>query len=144
MPAAQLVAAINIGTEQAVYSGMIDRLLAIVDLQVLLADISDVAAFAIFREQMVKRLIAVGSDLLGNCVIPFFAVGEDRVYVKDHAAKIEKPMSDNISYAEACMSDNRSVKFGAIRGRNVRVHRSNLERLCIDTRRVLGKGEIIR
>ena len=66
---------------------MIDRLLALVMHQVLLADVSDVALLRILREQMIEGLVLRGTDRLRNGFIPFIAVGEDRIDIKDYPRK---------------------------------------------------------
>ncbi len=89
--------------------GMIDRLVAFVQQQILLTDISDIAAFAIFGEQMVERLIAIGLCVVWDRLIPLFAVGKDRINVEDHATKTEPPMTHDITNGEAGMGNDRAV-----------------------------------
>ena len=80
---------------------VLDGLVAIVRKQVLLTDISDVAALRILGEQMVERLVLGGPQRLGNGLVPLVAVGEDRVDVEDHAAKVEQAMPDDFANGEA-------------------------------------------
>ena len=54
---------------------MVDRFLAVVRHQVLLADIGDVAALR-FGEQVVEGLVLRRAKRLGNGFVPFLAVGE--------------------------------------------------------------------
>ncbi len=60
----------------------------IVHHQILLADISDVARFAIVGERMIERLVAA-RGCSGLDSVPFLAVGEDRIDIEHHAAKAE-------------------------------------------------------
>jgi len=60
--APQRITAVIERLEQARDSGVIDRLLAFIPLQILLADIGNVAAVGIFGEQMVEGLIAIRPD----------------------------------------------------------------------------------
>ena len=92
---------------------MIDRLLAVVRDQVLLADIGDIAAFAIFGEQMVKGLMLVRPDLLGNGLVPFFRIGEDGIDIEHHPAKAEKAVLHDIADAEAGVDDGRGCNIGS-------------------------------
>ena len=84
---------------------MTDRFAAVVGQQILLADIGDIAAVGIFREQMIKRLVFRRLQILRNRVIPFVAIGENRVDIIDHAAKIEYPMADDIANGKARIED---------------------------------------
>ena len=79
---------------------MIDRLIAFIGDQVLLADVGDVAALGIFGEQMVEGLVPGRTDFFGNRFVPFVAVGEDRVDVEDHAAKVEQAVSNDVADPE--------------------------------------------
>ncbi len=65
--------------------------------QILLADIGDVAAFGIFREQVVKWLIFDRPNGLGYGFIPFFAVGEHGIDVDNDAAKVKNAVADHIT-----------------------------------------------
>src|SRR3546814_16179080 len=90
MQRTELIFAVRIGAEHAGDGGMVDRLLAVVRDQILLADIGDIAAFAIFGEQVVEGLVLVRPDLLGNGLVPFFGIGEDRIYIDHPAPKTEE------------------------------------------------------
>ena len=79
----------------------------VVGQQILLADIGDVARFRILGEQMVERLVLGRPDLLGDRLIPFLAVGEDRIDVEDHAAEVEQPVAHHLADREAGMGDRR-------------------------------------
>src|SRR4051812_14702036 len=102
---AEAVTAGCIVFEQAADGGMLDRLVALVVEQILLADIGDIAAVAIVGEQMVERLVLVRPDLLRDRVIPFVGVGEDRIDVEDHAANVEHAVADHVADGEAGMAD---------------------------------------
>jgi hypothetical protein len=92
--------------------GMLDRLVGVVDDQVLLADISDVAAVRILGEQVIERLI-LGRPLgLGNRFVPFVAVGELRIDIVDDAAEIEQAVADDLADCEARQWDHREVRRG--------------------------------
>ena len=69
--------------------------------QVLLADVGDVGRFRIFGEQVVERLVPGRPDRLGDCVIPFVAVGELGIDVEHDSAKIEEAMLDDVADREA-------------------------------------------
>ena len=69
--------------------------------QVLLADVGDVAALGILGEQVVERLVLGRAHLLGDRLIPFLAVGEDRVDVEDHAAEIEQAVAHDLADARS-------------------------------------------
>ena len=86
---------------------MIDRLLALVLDQVLLADVGDVALLGILREQMVEGLVLRRTDRLGDGLIPFIAVREDRVDVEDHPAEIEQAVAHDVADAEAGLGHGR-------------------------------------
>ena len=69
--------------------------------QILLADVGDVIALVAFGEQVVERLVAIGPDVLGDRLIPVLAIREDRIDVEDHAAKVERLVSDHVADGEA-------------------------------------------
>ena len=80
---------------------MIDRLVALVRHQVLLADIGDVSALGILGQQVIEGLVLGRTQRFGNRLIPFVAVGEDRIDVEDHSTKIEEPVADDFADCEA-------------------------------------------
>ena len=90
---------------------MVDRLVGIVGDQILLADIGDVARFHILGEQMVERLVLARPDILRDRLIPFRAVGEDRIDIEDHAAKIEYAVAHDIADREARMGNRGQWDF---------------------------------
>ncbi len=57
-----------------IHLGMTDRQAAIINLQVLLRYVGDILSVLIFSEQMIKRLIFVGSYCLRYGLIPFFRI----------------------------------------------------------------------
>src|SRR6478609_3780391 len=83
MLSAQAVTAGGEIVEQAGDGGMIDRLVAIVGKQILLADIGDVAALAVLGEQVIERLVLARAQIDGDRLIPFVAVGEHRIDIED-------------------------------------------------------------
>src|SRR5688572_4229050 len=86
--------------EQLFDGRMVDRPALAVILQVLLADVSDIARLAVLGEQVVKRLLTRRPYVGGNGFVPFLAVGEDRVDVENHAAEVIHPMLDDIANGE--------------------------------------------
>src|SRR5207237_2892688 len=64
--------------EHGCYRGMVDGFVALVVQQVLLADIGDVSRLGVFGEQVVERLVLRRPKILGNGLIPFLAIREDR------------------------------------------------------------------
>lgn len=65
--------------------------------QILLADIGPVAAVRTFGEQMVKRLIFCRSNRFRYRLIPFLAVGKNRVYIEDNPAKFKYSVANDIA-----------------------------------------------
>src|SRR5690606_24193833 len=80
---------------------MVDRPGGPVAEQVLLADVRDVGRILAFGEQVVERLVAPRAHLLGDRLVPFLAVGEDRVDVEHHAAEIELLVAYDVAAREA-------------------------------------------
>ena len=68
--------------------------------QILLADIGDIAALGILREQVIKRLILLGANMLGDRLVPFLAIGKNGVDIKDHTAKIKDAVADHFTNGE--------------------------------------------
>jgi hypothetical protein len=121
----QHVAALGNAIEYARNGRMIDRLVAFVMQQVLLADIGDIAALRIFGEQVIKGLVLMGANILRNRLISVVAVRKNRVDIENHTAKIEHAMLDDIADRKACMRHGRCVfrEYVAFaRGGNIRVH----------------------
>ena len=104
--------------------------------QVLLADIGDIAAVRIFGEKMVERLILMRANSLWNGVIPFFAIGEDRVDIKHDAAKIEYAVAHDIADGKAGFGDGRHFW--------IRFHGTNIVVQSHSCNLALGKAGIIR
>ncbi len=69
--------------------------------QVLLADVGDVARVLVLGEQMVERLIAVRTDFFRDRIVPFLAIGEDRVDIKNHSAEVEQTVANHVTNTEA-------------------------------------------
>ena len=79
---------------------MVDRLLAIVEQQVLLADIGDVVRLRIFGEQVIEGLILRGPQVFRDRLVPFFAVRKLGVDVEDDAAKVEQAVPNDLTNGE--------------------------------------------
>ena len=79
---------------------MVDRTAVRVCEQVLLAHICDVGGILILSQQVIKWLVAVRAHLLRDRLVPFFAIGKDRVDIEDYAAKIEQPMPHYVTDSE--------------------------------------------
>ena len=105
----QAVTPVLDAVEHARDRGMFDRIVAIVDDQVLLADVSDVTAFRILGQKMVERLVLRRPKGLGNCQIPFLTVGKFRVNVKDHAAEVEDFVAEYDAKRASGMSNLRPM-----------------------------------
>lgn len=76
---------------------MVDRTSFAIGQQVLLADIGDIAGIAIFSEQVIEWLLAVRAHLFRDRFVPFLTIGEDRIDVENHAAKIENFVTNDIA-----------------------------------------------
>jgi hypothetical protein len=108
----QAVAPVLQPREQPGDRGMVDRLVAVVGDQVLLADIGDVARFAVLGEQVVEGLVLLRADLFGDRLVPFVAVREDGIDVEDHPAEIEHAVADDVADREIGMRDRRRGDLG--------------------------------
>lgn len=73
----------------SIYTGVVDWPLLMVGKQILLAHISDIAVLCIFGEQMVKWLVLRRPHGFWDRLIPFLAIGKNRINVEHHATKIE-------------------------------------------------------
>ena len=96
----QLVAAAVEPFEHVGNRRMVDRLVAVVADQILLADVSDVGGFGILGEQVVKGLVLARAQAFRNGLISFLAVGELGIDVEDHATEIEDPVANHIADGE--------------------------------------------
>lgn len=136
VPCLKHVASVQIGTEQSINRGMINGFFALVEHQILLADISNIAAFTIFGEQVVKWLIPIRPDMFGDRQIPFLAIGKDRIDIEDHTPKSKLAMLHDITNAKTRVDDDRCLKGGVSANRQsvVRIHTPNLEGLRFVTR----------
>ena len=141
--AAQIVAAISIASEQPGDGGMINWLFAFVEHQILLADIGDIAAFHILGEQVVKGLVLGRPDVERDSVVPFIAIGKDRIDIENHAAKIEQAVPNDIANCKIRMGDRRQRDGGIGReGGDVRaVHAGNLVVVARGTSGMLVSAE---
>ena len=75
---------------------MVDRLSLVIEDQILLANVSDVAALGILGEQVIEGLVLGRPDFFRNGLIPFVAVGKFGIDIEHHAAKIEQAMADDL------------------------------------------------
>ncbi len=73
--------------EQLGHLRMAQRLVGGIGHQVLLRHVGDVFGVGVLGEQVIERLILVGSNILGDGAIPLLGIAEGRVDVEDHAAK---------------------------------------------------------
>jgi hypothetical protein len=122
---------------------MVDGLLAVINHQILLADIGNVIAVRILGEQMVKWLILRRPDIFGNRFVPFLAVRKDGVDVENYAAKFEMAVTHNVANVEARMRDGRKLFGGGTR--DVRVHNSQFSGFAARHKRMtLGKPLCLR
>src|SRR3546814_3343319 len=100
---------------------MVDRQIGVVMLQVLLADISDIAVFVVFCEQVIKRLLPFRAHRLGNGFPPFFGIREfgidiendapewkQTVRSEEHTSELQSLM--RISYAVFCLKKKKKQK----------------------------------
>ena len=96
--------------------------------QVLLADIGDVARIPILGEQVIERLFAVRANFFRDRFVPFLAVGEDRVDIEHHSAKIEDPVAHHIADPEPGPGKPRRIDIAASLGREERgaIHAANI------------------
>lgn len=106
MFAPQQVAPVLVTREEAGQCRVIDRFVAVVGQQILLADIGDIARFGVLGEQMVEGLVLGRANLFGNRVIPFVAISEDGVDVEDHAANIEHAVPHDVTDREPGARDD--------------------------------------
>src|SRR6185295_6878375 len=67
--------------------GVADRLVRRIRQQILFRDVSDVFGFQIFGEQVIKRLILVGTYVGGDRLQPFLGVVEHRIDIENDAAE---------------------------------------------------------
>ncbi|EDM70609.1 hypothetical protein RAZWK3B_05672 [Roseobacter sp. AzwK-3b] len=74
-------------SEQIRNIGMIHRLPGIIRHQVLLRDIGHVIALLVLGQQMVERLLARRTAVLGDGVIPFLGIREFGIDIKNHPAE---------------------------------------------------------
>ena len=79
---------------------MVDRVFAVVEHQVLLAHIGDVAALRILGEQMVKGLVLGRAQRLRDRLVPFFAIGEFGIDIEHHSAEVEEAVADHVADRE--------------------------------------------
>jgi len=96
----QPVAAAVIAVEHVRDRRVVDRLFALVNDEVLLADIRDVCGLGILGEQVIEGLVLGRPKLLGNGFVPFLAVREFRIDVEDDSAEIEDPMAHHLADRE--------------------------------------------
>jgi hypothetical protein len=105
--------------------------------QILLADISNVAAVGVFSEQMVKGLILARPDMFWNRLIPILTVGKNGIDVEHDTAEIEQPVADDIADGE--------LGFGTDRGNGIRIHSPlSPRKLCLSTLRLANGNSSVK
>ena len=105
----QLIPAFAEIFENARNRGMIYGPVVVIRDQILLADISDIAAVTIFREQMVERLVLCRTHFRWDRIIPFFGIGKDRINVKHDAPEIENAVAHDFADTILCRSNGRRI-----------------------------------
>lgn len=88
--------------ENSINARMRHRTMLNIGQQVLLADIGDVTAVGIFGKKMVKGLIARRTHRFRDRLVPFLAIGKNRIYIENHPAKIENAVTHDISNRKLC------------------------------------------
>src|SRR5665213_100739 len=73
-----------------------DRRARIVGQQVLLGNIGDIFRFRVLGEQMIKRLVLVRTDVLGDRQPPFLGIVKFRIDVENHAPERKHPVADDL------------------------------------------------
>ena len=99
--AAQLVAAVTEFLEDLADGRVIHRPTFGIVEQVLLADVGDVAGILVFREEVIVRLLAAWPQFERDRLVPFLAVGEDRIDVENDAAEVVLLMANNVANRES-------------------------------------------
>jgi hypothetical protein len=115
---------------------MVDRPFFGIGQQILLADIGDVAAVPIFGKKMVERLVFGRANFLGNRLIPFLAIVENRIDIEDYSAKIEDAMPHDIA--------NRKLRARDVRSFRIRCHTQYIGAFAAIFKLVLGKHDLFR
>ena len=80
---------------------VLDRLGAVIEQQVLLADIGNVGGLRILGEQVVKGLVPARPQRLRDRFVPFLRIRELRVDVENDAAEIKDAVADHVADGEA-------------------------------------------
>src|SRR5690349_3837404 len=80
---------------------MVDRVLAVVGDEVLLAYVGDVIGLLVFGEQMIEGLVFGRPQRLRDRLVPFLSVREDGIDVEDYAAEIEDLVAHDLADGEA-------------------------------------------
>lgn len=81
---------------------VVHRLARVVSNQILLGHVSNVVGLIIFGQQVIKRLLANGTAVFGNSLVPLFRVGKLRIHVKNHPAKRVFFVADDLSQMVFC------------------------------------------
>ena len=106
------VAAVAARAEHLADLRVIDRTVGRVIDQVLLGDIGDVVALRVLREEVVERLIALRTSVLGYGIVPFLGIRELRVDVEHDAAEVEMPVLHHGADREFGLNDlHSSARF---------------------------------
>src|SRR5690606_39686414 len=62
----------------------------------------------VLGQQVVKRLVAVRAQILGNRLVPFLAIGEYGIDIEYHAAEVEQAVAHDVADAKARFAMARS------------------------------------
>ena len=92
---ADYVTTIFLVREKLTHSRVRNWLPCLIHQQVLLGYICNVTRVFILCQQVIKRLIFPGSDILWDRLPPFIGVGKLRVYVKNDPSKRKKPVAND-------------------------------------------------
>ncbi len=106
----QLILPIGKIVEHGGNGGMVHRATVFIGHQILLADISDIAAVRIFGEQMIERLILCRAYMFRDRVIPFVTICKYGINIEHHAAEIENPVPHHSAHAKASPRYWRSIE----------------------------------
>jgi len=100
------VPADRISIKALVHHRVSDRVCAVIWQQVLFRDVSNVLGFFVLCVEVIKRLVFVWPDVLGDGVVPFVGIGKDRIYVKDNPSERIHSMLDGLSDGELCRANH--------------------------------------
>src|SRR3546814_19619393 len=76
--------------EQLIDRRMMDRHIAVVMFQILLAHIGNITVFFVLRQQVIEGLLLCRANRFRNRFPPFFRIGEFGVHVENNASRSEE------------------------------------------------------